>query len=57
MAWTMIFLLIGIYMAPTIVAEARKKSDTAAIAALNIFLGWSVLGWVIALVWALKKDK
>jgi len=23
---------------------------------LNILLGWTVIGWVIALVWALKQD-
>ena len=24
--------------------------------ALNILLGWTVIGWVVALVWALTKD-
>jgi hypothetical protein len=23
---------------------------------LNIFLGWSIIGWIVALVWALSKD-
>lgn len=23
---------------------------------LNLFLGWTFVGWVIALVWALSKD-
>jgi len=27
-----------------------------AIGALNLFLGWSLIGWVAALVWALTKD-
>ncbi|MFZ9185736.1 MAG: superinfection immunity protein [Polynucleobacter sp.] len=25
--------------------------------ALNLFLGWSLIGWVIALVWALKDEQ
>jgi hypothetical protein len=44
------------YFLPTIIAFARNKRDTMAILLLNLFLGWSVIGWVIALVWAAKND-
>ena len=44
------------YFLPTIVAFARHKRDTTSIAVLNFFLGWTAIGWVIALVWALKQD-
>lgn len=44
------------YFLPSLVAFARNKRDTASIVVLNFFLGWSVIGWVIALVWALKAD-
>jgi Superinfection immunity protein len=44
------------YFLPTIIAFARSKRDVGAIFVLNFFLGWSVIGWVIALVWALKHD-
>jgi len=52
-------LLIGllVYFVPTYVARRRKKEDFWAIAALNVFLGWSIVGWVGALVWALMKDR
>jgi hypothetical protein len=43
------------YMLPTIEAAIRKNSNLPAIAAVNFFLGWSLLGWVAALVWAFKK--
>ena len=46
----------GLYMFPTIVAAARGKDNGLAIAALNFLLGWSFIGWVVALVWALTKD-
>lgn len=51
-------LLIGIfiYFIPYIVATSNKKSNTAAIGALNLFLGWTLIGWVLALVWAMSKD-
>jgi hypothetical protein len=44
------------YFLPSIVALARNKRDTAAILLLNLFLGWTVIGWVVALVWAVKTD-
>jgi hypothetical protein len=44
------------YFAPSIVAVLRKKTNMAAIIVLNAFLGWSIIGWVISLVWALSAD-
>jgi hypothetical protein len=44
------------YFLPSVVAFARNKRDTTSIVLLNFFLGWSVIGWVIALVWAFKND-
>lgn len=41
-----------IYFAPTIVALARHKRNTLSIFLLNLFLGWTLIGWIIALVWA-----
>ena len=45
-----------LYFLPTIIALARSKRDTLAIFLLNFFLGWSVIGWIVALVWAAKHD-
>ncbi len=44
------------YFLPTIIAAVRSKRDVISIAVLNIFLGWTLIGWIIALVWALKED-
>jgi hypothetical protein len=44
------------YFLPSIVAFARSKRDTTAIVLLNFFLGWTMIGWVVALVWAVKED-
>lgn len=43
------------YFIPTVVAGVRKHHNAVAIGALNFFLGWTVLGWVGALVWALTR--
>ncbi len=48
-----IVLVIG-YFIPTVIAFLRKHKDAPAIAAVNIFLGWSVVGWFVAFIWALS---
>ena len=45
-----------LYFLPSIVAFARSKRDAVSIFVLNLLLGWTAIGWVIALVWALKQD-
>ncbi len=50
-----ILFFVLIYFLPFIVAIARKHLDSTAIFVLNLFLGWTFIGWVIALIWAVKK--
>lgn len=45
-----------VYFLPSIIALARNKRDITAIVLLNFFLGWTMIGWVVALVWAAKTD-
>ncbi len=44
-----------VYMVPTIIAAVNGHKNVSAIAALNILLGWTFIGWVGALIWTLKK--
>jgi hypothetical protein len=44
------------YFLPSIIALARSKRDLLAIFLLNLFLGWSIIGWIVALVWTAKND-
>ena len=57
--WTTIaqILLLGtlMYLVPSIVAIVKKHPQKTAIVVLNVLLGWSIIGWVCALVWALVK--
>jgi len=46
----------GVYFIPTFVALARRQRNILSIFILNLLLGWSIVGWVISLVWALKVD-
>jgi len=44
------------YFLPSIIALIRSKRDITGIVLLNLFLGWTMIGWVVALVWAVKTD-
>ena len=46
----------ALYLLPTVVAAGRNKRNTGAIFALNLFLGWTAVGWVVALVWAVAYE-
>jgi hypothetical protein len=41
-----------LYISPGMVAMLRHHHNRVAITVLNVALGWTVLGWVGALVWA-----
>lgn len=47
-------LAIFLYFIPAIVA--RNKRSFGSVTAINLFLGWTIVGWVVALAWALKDD-
>jgi hypothetical protein len=49
-------LFLGGYFVPSIIALVKKKRNMAAIILVNVFLGWSVIGWIVALVWAVAND-
>lgn len=44
-------LLIA-YALPALVAIFRGHRNALAIAALNVMLGWTALGWIASFVWA-----
>jgi hypothetical protein len=49
-------VLLGFYFAPTLLAGHLKHRQFTGILLLNVFLGWTFIGWVAALVWAALKD-
>lgn len=51
-------LLVAIlYFLPSIIALYKGKRNAIAICILNLFLGWTFIGWVIALVWATTYEQ
>jgi hypothetical protein len=49
-----VFALV-VYFIPFLAALGNAHRQVAAIFILNLFLGWTLLGWVVALVWACTK--
>jgi threonine/homoserine/homoserine lactone efflux protein len=63
-AWTVLGVLgviavvavIWVYFLPTIVSRNRKHNDASAIFVLNLLAGFTIIFWVIALVWACNDN-
>lgn len=49
-AWIVAVLTL-LYMLPWAIAATRNK-DVASVGLINFFLGWSIVGWIVALVMA-----
>ena len=52
----MLFLLFAclMYFLPTIIG--RDKSDAGLIFMVNLLFGWTVVGWIVAFIWACAAD-
>lgn len=51
-----IFLLISLFLYFLPAFLARNKPNFTAILVLNILTGWTFIGWIVALVWALSGE-
>jgi hypothetical protein len=53
----MTFLILSalLYFLPTIIG--RHKADVMGIFLVNFLLGWTVIGWFIALIWACSAER
>jgi hypothetical protein len=46
---------LAVYLAPAIEAKARRREDAWTIALVNLFLGWTVIGWFAAFMLARRR--
>jgi hypothetical protein len=47
---------LALYFVPSFIAVNKNKRNKNAIFALNLLLGWTFVGWVVALVWSLIQE-
>ena len=45
-------ILVAVSLIPTFIAVIRKHPLSQRIILVNIFLGWTVVGYILAMVWA-----
>jgi T4 superinfection immunity protein len=53
---TFLLCLFAMYWLPTIIAIVRRTPSALGVAVINFFLGWTIIGWIVALVMALAAS-
>lgn len=48
-------IIFVIYFLPSIIGYKHRNANS--ICLVNLFLGWTLIGWVVAIVWAVSEDK
>ena len=48
-------LIIVIYFVPALIAKLRDTENVEAILLVNLVFGWTMLGWIAALIWAIVE--
>jgi hypothetical protein len=52
-----IFVVLPVYLLPTFIAYRRHAPDPASVAVINVFLGWTFIGWVAALALSVRERR
>lgn len=55
MALSVFVTIPALYLLPAYEAWSRQHQNKSAIGLLNLFLGWTLIGWVVSAVWAFKQ--
>lgn len=56
LALALILIGIVVYIVPSIVASQRNHVNAGMVVLLDLLLGWTVVGWLGALVWSIGGD-
>ena len=48
--------VVAVYFLPSLIADRRHRTDLLILALFNAVLGWTVMGWLLALLWALQRN-
>jgi hypothetical protein len=49
-----LLVVLALYFLPAIVALTRHVRNQASVIVINLFLGWTFIGWVVALAMACR---
>lgn len=51
-----VIFCLSIYLLPAGIAILRNRKNTGSIFTVDLFLGWTLVGWVVALAWAVATE-
>ena len=51
----LLFIALPLYFLPTIVAAVRKTENIGWVVLINVLLGWTLIGWAVALAMAVSS--
>ncbi len=54
-AFAVLAVVVGGYFLPAIVAASRNVPNSGSVLVINLFLGWTLIGWVVALAMAARS--
>ena len=52
--YVVVALAVGAYLAPSLVALDRKPPNKWSVVVVNVLLGWTLVGWAVALAMAVR---
>jgi hypothetical protein len=55
-----LLLVVGgvvVYFLPTLIAVCRNHHQWGAITVINLFFGWTFIGWVLTLAWSVSAAR
>jgi hypothetical protein len=50
-------VLVAVYFLPAFIASRRKVPHSGSVVVVNVFLGWTLIGWVVALAMACRDPR
>ena len=54
-AGLLLLISAALYFIPAVIALKRDVQHTGTIVLINVLLGWTILGWIAALIWAIVE--
>lgn len=57
MSLGLLAVCVILYFIPLMIAVFRSHPNAVAISLLNLLLGWTLLGWIGALIWSVLAKK
>lgn len=53
-AFVLLIVVFAAYFLPTFISAKRNHPNGTGIFLLNLFLGWTFIGWLAALIWSVS---